>query len=240
MTTKTAVLIDGAFFLRCFRRSFSDRNHRDPAIVAKTALTVAIEHVKRAGRTKEALYRVFFYDCPPIEKKMHLPISGRAIDFAKSDEAVFRRALHSALRQQRKLALRLGQLSDHADWTLKPDAMRALRRHEIAWAELTDEHFHLDIKQKAVDMKIGLDIASLAYKKLVDQVVLIAGDADFVPAAKLARREGIDFILNSMGQTISPGLFEHIDGLHSVKLRPVAQPLIDFPTDAEHPAGDES
>lgn len=38
-------------------------------------------------------------------------------------------------------------------------------------------------------MKIGLDIATFSYKRLVDQIVLISGDNDFVPAAKLARRD---------------------------------------------------
>ena len=64
-------------------------------------------------------------------------------------------------------------------------------------------------------MRIGLDIASLAYKKQVDQIILIAGDSDFVPAAKLARREGIDFILDPMWASIKDSLFEHIDGLRS-------------------------
>ena len=64
-------------------------------------------------------------------------------------------------------------------------------------------------------MRIGLDIASLSYKKQVDQIILIAGDSDFVPAAKLARREGIDFILDPMEATIRDDLFEHIDGLQS-------------------------
>lgn len=64
-------------------------------------------------------------------------------------------------------------------------------------------------------MRIGLDIASMAYKKQVTKIILIAGDADFVPAAKLARREGIDFVLDPMGQGIAPSLNEHIDGLSS-------------------------
>lgn len=64
-------------------------------------------------------------------------------------------------------------------------------------------------------MRIGIDIASLAYKKQVDRIVLIAGDSDFVPAAKLARREGIDFVLDPMWAPIKPDLFEHIDGLKS-------------------------
>ena len=56
------------------------------------------------------------------------------------------------------------------------------------------------MKQKGVDMRIGVDIASLAYKKQVNQIILIAGDSDFVPAAKLARREGIDFVLDPLGR----------------------------------------
>ncbi|WP_255674177.1 NYN domain-containing protein [Cupriavidus sp. UGS-1] len=68
---------------------------------------------------------------------------------------------------------------------------------------------------RALSFFIGVDVSSLAFKKQVDQIVLIAGDADFVPAAKQARREGIDFILDPMWQRIPPNLNEHIDGLRS-------------------------
>ena len=77
----------------------------------------------------------------------------------------------------------------------------------------------LEVDQKGVDMKIGLDIASLAYKKQVDQIVLVSGDSDFVAAAKLARREGIDFILDPLFNPIKPDLFEHIDGLRTCDSR---------------------
>ena len=36
-----------------------------------------------------------------------------------------------------------------------------------------------------------------------------------MPAAKLARREGIDFILDPMMAPIKADLFEHIDGMRS-------------------------
>lgn len=65
-------------------------------------------------------------------------------------------------------------------------------------------------------MKIGVDIASLSLKRFVDTIVLFSGDADFVPAAKLARREGVDFILDPMNANVDPQLFEHIDGMKSV------------------------
>ena len=64
-------------------------------------------------------------------------------------------------------------------------------------------------------MKIGIDISSLAYKQQVNQIILISGDSDFVPAAKQARREGIDFILDPMKATIKDDLFEHIDGIRT-------------------------
>lgn len=66
-------------------------------------------------------------------------------------------------------------------------------------------------------MKIGLDIATLAFKEQVNQIILIAGDSDFVPAAKFARREGVDFILDPMLNDIDPTLHEHIDGLMTIK-----------------------
>jgi uncharacterized LabA/DUF88 family protein len=72
-----------------------------------------------------------------------------------------------------------------------------------------------EMRQKGVDIKIGIDIASIAYKRLADRVVLITGDADFVPAAKLARREGLDVVLDPLWANISPSLNEHIDGLNT-------------------------
>ena len=66
-----------------------------------------------------------------------------------------------------------------------------------------------------MDMKLGTDIAYITLKKQVDQIVLISGDSDFVSAAKLARREGIDFILDPLGAPVKPDLFEHIDGLRT-------------------------
>lgn len=51
----------------------------------------------------------------------------------------------------------------------------------------------LVIRHSKVALRLGLDIASLAESDVVNQIVMISGDSDFVPAAKLARRAGIDF-----------------------------------------------
>ncbi|MBU2786189.1 NYN domain-containing protein [Acidithiobacillus ferriphilus] len=213
----TAVLIDGAYFVKRFR-AIEPRNAHDGKRAAEQAWRYAVRHLAERN-SKSELYRIFFYDCPPVEKKMHLPFSKEAIDFSKSPEALFRRELHNTLRCKRKVALRLGTLA-HAEWTLRSDVERLLLKGKKSFEEITDDDVILDVRQKGVDMRIGLDIASLTFKRQVSKIVLMAGDADFVPAAKLARREGIDFVLDPMWRDIPDDLNEHIDGLRSVCPRP--------------------
>ena len=113
------------------------------------------------------------------------------------------------MKLQRKVAVRLGTLADEqARYILKPDILKHLCNGRKSWEDITEDDFILDVRQKGVDMKIGLDIASMAYKKQVDRIILISGDSDFVPAAKLARREGIDFILDPMQAKIKDDLTE--------------------------------
>jgi uncharacterized LabA/DUF88 family protein len=64
-------------------------------------------------------------------------------------------------------------------------------------------------------MRLGLDVAAMAFKRQVNQIILVAADADFVPATKLARREGIDVVLDPMGGFAAHDLIEHVDGVRS-------------------------
>ncbi len=108
------------------------------------------------------------------------------------------------------------------DLVLTPAQVQELVALRDLWLSLDAGSVALGLKQKGVDMRIGVDIASLALKKHVNTIVLVAGDSDFVPAAKLARREGVDFILDPLWQKINADLFEHIDGLQSGLARPGA------------------
>lgn len=143
----------------------------------------------------------------------------RPIDYSKTPESKFRKELFEELKKKRKVALRIGELKDNNNWHLYPKKVKALLSREITVDDLQENDVYLEIRQKGIDMKIGVDIASLALKKFVDTIVLFSGDSDFVPAAKLARREGIDFILDPMDANVEPQLFEHIDGMKSVKPR---------------------
>ncbi len=98
-------------------------------------------------------------------------------------------------------------------------AQQLLDAHDF-WQNLQAGDVALGLRQKGVDMRIAIDIASLTLKKQVSTIVLVAGDSDFVPAAKLARREGMEFILDPLWQNVNDDLFEHIDALQSGLQRP--------------------
>lgn len=191
---------------------------------------IARKHLHRdSGKDWEHfdLYRIFYYDCEPLSMDTRHPITKRNINFGRTDEALWRRDFLEELRKKRKTALRLGELSPTRSWTLKPHAVKNFFKGKLTLANTTEEDVKLDIKQKGVDMRIGLDIASLSYKKMVEKIILISGDSDFVPAAKLARREGIDFVLNPLWADINPELFEHIDGMESITPRSSRTPQKD-------------
>lgn len=213
----TAILIDGGYFIKRFR-ALEPHNAYNAERVADCVFRWAVAHLSEGRRGglahRHDLYRIFFYDCPPIMKKLRNPVSDRTVDFSKSPEAVFRRELHDRLLCKRKMALRLGNLSG-SGWTIKQHKIDALLNHECDLASLLPEDVVPAIRQKGVDMRIGVDVAALAFKRQMDQIVLFAGDADFVPAAKLARREGMDFVLDPMRRDVSKELLEHIDGLRS-------------------------
>lgn len=106
-----------------------------------------------------------------------------------------------------------------------------LQKAYAFWKNLRGGDISLGLRQKGVDMRIAIDIASLTLKKQVSTIVLVSGDSDFVPAAKLARREGMEFILDPLWQNVNEDLFEHIDGLQSGIKRPGSSATEQAPTE---------
>ena len=211
---RTAILVDGAFYRK---RAYHLFGNKTPAERAKELSSYCHRHIKeeKEGAT---LYRVFYYDCPPVNKQVYHPLLKRAIDLGKTPDYIWANEFLKELKHQRKFALRLGRLAEEqAYFSIKQDSFKKVINGTLKIEDLKESDFTLSINQKGVDMRIGVDISSLAFKKQVDRIILISGDSDFVPAAKQARREGIDFLLSPMGNPIKSDLFEHIDGLISRK-----------------------
>jgi uncharacterized LabA/DUF88 family protein len=219
MKPKVSILIDGGFFLKRYNALYNGADSHTAVTVANSICRAAMKHVPE----DYDLYRIFYYDCLPLSKRVHNPVSKRSVDFSKTDVYKFRLDLFEELKKKRKVALRLGHIKDSGNWQIFPSKVKALLRGDISLKEIKEEDVFYEMRQKGIDMKIGVDIASLALKKQVCQIVLISGDEDFVPAAKLARREGIDFILDPLWNPVDPNLFEHIDGLNSTSPKPINQ-----------------
>lgn len=218
---RVAILVDGGFYRKRAKSLWGEKTAEGRAkelnAYCKTHLNEGrTGSDKRNNGEPRYLYRIFYYDCEPIGRKsVYHPLRKKNVDLDKSDTYKWSMEFLEQLKRRRKFALRLGTMSDQINYNLKPSVTKALFSGKLTLADIKETDFEFNAQQKGVDMKIGVDIASLAYKKQVDQIILIAGDSDFVPAAKLARREGIDFVLDPMGSTIRQDLFEHIDGLKS-------------------------
>lgn len=209
---KTAILVDGAFYRK---RAYYFYGDKTPKERADELEEYCKRHIKEAN-DNSTLYRVFYYDCPPMDKQVYHPLTQLGVDFGTTKDYMWGKEFFKELTHRRKFAMRMGRLAEEqAVFTLKPKVLRQLFRNKINITDIKESDFVLDVKQKGVDMRIGVDISSLAFKKQVDRIILISGDSDFVPAAKQARREGLDFILDPMRSTIKEDLFEHIDGMRT-------------------------
>lgn len=210
---RTAILVDGGFYRKRAKHQWGIKTAKERALELGA---YCMAHIGKCdGAVGRQLYRIFYYDCAPSKRSVYHPLTKQNVELDKSDTFTWASAFMEELKQRRKFALRLGVLADKPNYNLKASVTKDLLNGKRTLDSLVESDFEFHSQQKGVDMRIGIDIASLAYKKQVDQIILIAGDSDFVPAAKLARREGIDFILDPMGADIKADLFEHIDGLET-------------------------
>jgi uncharacterized LabA/DUF88 family protein len=192
---KTVLLIDGAFVRKKFRSSLKkDMTAPDIQHIAElvfTELDIAPEQ-----------YRTYFYDCPPCSEKTSLPISHLAYDFEKTPQFSRGIQLLKNIKMLPFFAVREGVLSFNG-WTLKPSCYGKM--------PLTDDCFMPNLKQKGVDIKIGLDVAWVSFSRIAEAIVLITGDSDFIPVIKTARRNGVFVYLLTLGHNVKPELCENVD-----------------------------
>ena len=155
------------------------------------------------------LLRIYYYDAPPSSETVVRPISRSRLSLATTERFRLSQSLYDQLVMKADFALRMGETRLSPErWRLKPRVARALVNGP---RELQDTDFDIDLAQKGVDMRIGLDMARLALRETVRAVVVVTGDSDFVPAFKFVRREGIKVILDPMGHNVRPELRAHSD-----------------------------
>lgn len=209
-TRKTAIMVDGGYYRK---RAENLWGKKDAEERANELFQYCLLHINKGDEPRD-LYRIFYYDCPPMSRILRHPLTGEDIDFSSGPLTSWFKTFTETLSCKRKVALRMGELAENqAYYAIKPKTLSMLLSGTKSTSDLTKRDFQLVVKQKGVDMRIGLDAASISYGHYVDQIILIAGDSDFLPVAKMARRNGIDFILDPLKQIPKANLLEHIDGL---------------------------
>lgn len=195
------LLLDGGFINHKFVQAYS---HSPSAQDIKNFS----DSLLRYNDASDTLVRIYYYDSPPLDAQVKKPVSGAVLDLSKTDIYSSNHNKLAVLKRTDNFAVREGRLT-FKGWKLKQSAIGK------ASADLSDADFSKDIQQKGVDMKIGLDIAWISFNKIADRILVVTGDSDFIPAIKLARRNGIQVYLFTLAHGVTDELTEHSDRLIS-------------------------
>lgn len=194
-----AVLIDGGFLKRKLGTP------REPMTLEHVELF--IDRLRsHPALASERLHRIYWYDAHPLEGSAQRPLNGGKVDFSRTSLAQSSHKLFQGLCALPYVSVRRGELVLRG-WRIRQGKLPA---HENA-VTLEAGDIEPNIQQKGVDMRIGLDIASLTMKRHVNTIVLVTGDSDFVPAMKFARREGAQLFLVTLGHPVRQLMIEHAD-----------------------------
>lgn len=207
---KVAVLIDGGFFASVIHDKLSRHPRADDAMLLA-------QHLVPAGNNKE-LFRVYYYDASPYEGIQVNPINNVTINFSEGPAYNAIETYQRVLAEKDFIALRKGRLAFRG-WKPTSTGEQKLRSGQ----RLQPSDVKADFVQKAVDMKIGLDIAWISTKKIVDEIILVTADNDFIPAMKFARKEGLHVAITNI-QDLTSEMRQHADRVIDVDIIPILRP----------------
>lgn len=208
---KTALLIDGGWFSKGLGFQFK------PKIPWPSAEQVC-RNARSILTTEEELFRIFYYDCEPFDASVTNPADKSVVNYATTPSYTGRKQFFRDIGQMEFVALRRGELKARG-WELTEKFKKALIKGNAGPFAATD--IYPAFQQKGVDMRIGIDVATLSLKKLVDRIVLFSGDTDMIPAIKLARREGVQVFVVKLGLwPLKETLIEDADGVRALTPQP--------------------
>jgi uncharacterized LabA/DUF88 family protein len=194
---KSVVLIDGAFFKKKFQKA--KKAPTDSQNIKTFVDKVHDKHCKDFN-----LLRIYYYDCCPAKGTLRNPVSNAPYNLETSRAYVNGIQLLNELKRTDYFAVREGVLKVYG-WRLVESAVPQQN------GTFLPEDYKLNMVQKGVDTKIGLDIAWISFQHIADRIVIVTGDSDFLPAIKLARRQGIQVVLLTLDHGVSPELKDNAD-----------------------------
>lgn len=202
---RIAVIVDGGF-VRSNLQKKNNGNRPDANQIYQTITGALSTHLSRYE-----IFRIFYYDslAVDIDEKTYLhPLTGKVVNLLDDIDADYSDKLYTELKRRDNVAFRYGELG-FSGWRLRKQTafIKKVKNKE----EIVEADFCINVKQKGVDLKMGLDIAWISMKSIVDAILIISADSDLVPAMKFARKEGLNVYLATLGTGVKPSLVEHSD-----------------------------
>ena len=147
-------------------------------------------------QSSEEIIRILYYGCAPFA-------GTTTAGFTTGRCSQYHCAVASRSRAQRPLRSSPGRF--------EISRLRGQKNHQPSNPPV-DSDFIPKFQQKGVDMRIGLDMATISANRSVELIALMTNDTDCIPAMKLARRAGIQVALICIpGCRPAPELLAHSD-----------------------------
>lgn len=200
MKKRVAILMDGGFVTKVIGRNANPRVQA--ARMVKLAEACILPDY-------EELFRLFYYDCAPYGGERR-DLSGGMVDFSQKQQFHYQTELLEEIGTKEYVAVRLGEVRFRG-WKPRKHVGNQIWRAGGSGVKIYPKDFEANFQQKGVDMRVGLDVATLSMNHLVERIVLVAADSDFIPAMKLARREGVQIVLAKLDQKSVKELESHAD-----------------------------
>jgi uncharacterized LabA/DUF88 family protein len=139
--------------------------------IVQTQLSVRADYLSFSSAVvggEQNRFRTYVYDCPPYQSNP--PTKPESEKKASFDKFKFN------ITRLSRFEFRMGHLQlvrdEEGNVIKKQDGEPVLR-------------------QKGVDMALGIDMASLSVGNKIDKAIIVAGDSDFVPAIQVAKQAGV-------------------------------------------------
>lgn len=210
---KIAILIDAEWFRIGLQKVLGNRLGH----AGVTADVMYRNALLALNAAEEELYRLFYYDCPPYHGKETNPISKAMFDFSTQAKYNARSRFLNEMAAKDFVAMRLGVVRP-GGWTLTERWVNKTLNSSLPMHPPQAQDVYFNMEQKGVDMRLGIDVATLALKQQVERIIVISGDTDMIPAIKLARREGVQVALVALqnGAGVNKHLIEDSDLVRTI------------------------
>lgn len=223
MKKQVALLVDAEWFRKVLTPALFPRTPATGTAPATPRPIITADQFYRNAcaaldSAEEELFRFFCYDCEPFAKHQRNPVDGSWIRFGPGHPTYEERMrFFQEIGAMPFVALRRGVVKGRG-WEIKEAFTDQLLATPHATVPLSARDIKFGMEQKGVDMRIGMDFATLSLKRLVDRIILLSGDTDMVPAIKLARREGIQVGVVQVGThgRLAPALIEDADFVRTI------------------------